>query len=108
MFSGQNDVSVKNVYFSLTAIMVLVMIRGIMVRTVTMTGTNGNDCKDSRHKSSLARIKNSITSGIKNVIASFLYPPKKGRFAAFFTFPENDLYLQIVLLYQDFHQIQSH
>ena len=56
----------------------------------------------------LARIKNSITSGIKNVIASFLCPPKKGRFATFFTFTENDLYLQIVLLYHGFHQIQSH
>lgn len=88
--------------------MVLVMIRGIMVKTVTMTGTNGMIAKIADTSLLLARIKNSITSGIKNVIASFLCPPKKGRFATFFTFTENDLYLQIVLLYQDLHQIQSH
>lgn len=88
--------------------MVLVMIRGIMVRTVMMMGTNGTIAKIADTSLLLARIKNSITSGIKNVIASFLCPPKKGRFATFFTFTENDLYLQIVLLYQDLHQIQSH
>jgi len=88
--------------------MVLVMIRGIMVRTVMMMGTNGPIAKIADTSLLLARIKNSITSGIKNVIASFLCPPKKGRFATFFTFTENDLYLQIVLLYQDLHQIQSH
>ena len=71
----------KNANSSLTDTVTLAMIHVIMVKTVTIADTNGMIAKADIN-SHLAKIRNSITSGIKNVTASF-YTTQKGRFAAF-------------------------
>jgi len=81
-FSGQNEVSVKNANSSLTDTVTLAMIHGIMVKTVTMADTSGTIAKADIN-SHLAKTRNSITSGIKNVIASF-YAYKKRPFCGLF------------------------
>jgi len=81
-FSGQNAVSVKNANSSLTDTVDLAMMIVIMVKTVTMTGISGMIAKADIN-SHLAKTRNSITSGIKNVIASF-YAYKKRPFCGLF------------------------
>ncbi|GAB6556771.1 hypothetical protein bcgnr5388_21780 [Bacillus cereus] len=58
------------------------MIHVIMVETVTIMDTNGMIAKADIN-SHLAKTRNSITSGIKNVIASF-YAYKKRPFCGLF------------------------
>jgi hypothetical protein len=81
-FSGQNEVSVKNANSSLTDTVTLAMIHVIMVKTVTIADTNGMIAKADIN-SHLAKIRNSITSGIKNVTASF-YTTQKRPFCGLF------------------------
>lgn len=75
-FTGQNDVTVKNANFSLMDMEALATIR-------VMTERNGTIAKMADINSHLAKTKNSITSGIKNVIASF-YAYKKRPFCGLF------------------------
>jgi len=81
-FSGQKEVSVKNANSSLTDTVTLAMIHVIMAETVTIMDTNGMIAKADIN-SHLAKTRNSITSGIKNVIASF-YAYKKRPFCGLF------------------------
>lgn len=74
----------KNASSSLTDTVALAMIHVIMVKTVTIADTNGMIAKADIN-SHLAKIRNLITSGIKNVTASF-YTTQKGRFAAFYIY----------------------
>ncbi|ADK04660.1 hypothetical protein BACI_c20070 [Bacillus cereus biovar anthracis str. CI] len=75
-FTGQNDVTVKNANSSLMDMEALATIR-------VMTERNGTIAKMADINSHLAKTKNSITSGIKNVIASF-YAYKKRPFCGLF------------------------
>jgi len=99
-FSGLNEVSVKSANSSRIDTAALAMIHAIMVKTVTMMDTNGMIAKADIN-SHLANTRNLITSGIKNVIASFM-PTKKAVLRPFLClsrFIENDLYLQIASLH---------
>jgi len=75
-FTGQNDVTVKNANSSLMDTEALATIR-------VMTERNGTIAKMADIHSHLVKTKNSITSGIKNVIASF-YAYKKRPFCGLF------------------------
>jgi hypothetical protein len=81
-FTGLNDVTVKNASSSLTDTVALAMIHVIMVKTVTIADTNGMIAKADIN-SHLAKIRNLITSGIKNVTASF-YTTQKRPFCGLF------------------------
>jgi len=81
-FSGQNEVSVKNANSSRIETVTRAMIHVIMAETVTIMDTNGMIAKADIN-SHLAKTRNSITSGIKNVIASF-YAYKKRPFCGLF------------------------
>jgi hypothetical protein len=74
-FTGLNDVTVKNANSSLMDTVALATIR-------VMTERNGTIAKADIN-SHLAKIRNSITSGIKNVTASF-YTTKKRPFCGLF------------------------
>lgn len=69
-FTGLNDVTVKNANSSLMDTVALATIR-------VMTERNGTIAKMADINSHLAKIRNSITSGIKNVTASFYTTQKK-------------------------------